>query len=150
MFRAFRIPCTRNCGPQEIIRLALSSKTYGISLSLTAEGILSVGEAAQTHTAFHEAGLTLTSLCADRCLTEDDAALVTLAAEIGARALSLRLRERLPDAQSTLALRPLCTCASARAGLMTVPQSWTLTISTSFALHMGISTSTSTTEQPKE
>lgn len=112
MFRAFRIPCTRNCGPQEIIRLALSSKMYGVSLSLTAEGILSVGEAAQTRTAFHEAGLTLTSLCADRCLTEDDAALVTLAAEIGARALSLRLRERLPDAQSTLALRQLCTCAA--------------------------------------
>ena len=45
---------------------------------------------------------------------------------------------------------PPWTWASARAGLMSLPQSWTLTMFKSFTLHMGMSTSTSAKEQPKE
>ena len=45
---------------------------------------------------------------------------------------------------------PPWTWASARAGFTSLPQSWTLMMSFSVTLHMGISTSTSAKVQPKE
>ena len=45
---------------------------------------------------------------------------------------------------------PPWTCASASAGLITLPQSWTLRIFVTCALHMARSTSTSTKVAPKE
>ena len=45
---------------------------------------------------------------------------------------------------------PPWTWASARAGFMSVPQSWIFTSRRRVTLHMGMSTSTSAKEQPKE